>query len=497
MSDYTYFSEPVELQEVLTRIEALPPRAASWVDRQLEVNGDTYYDDAAVNGLVGQAEDLDEEALEEGDLPALFLTPEERLSQIRERIVARIPAYQVQGGGREAQLMRGEDDQSKHPDWYTRYDDRDTIEDRAAGADEEGRVLDENGAPMDGTWGWVVDHQTGLLLFFPEDEVTLQYPDGRVLVTTRMDGTARFQTAQTKGEAVVMVRTHHTTPVAGMPVTGAGLMTLQDGWIVSVTDESGHYQPSAVNQYEAMESMAEDGASFQRPVRREVGPDGQPTETYVPADGWDDAEGYRDARVHLTGSGRGAGGRPTGKAGWIDPMGDDNPYVPTGDLDLSAQQFETTEGNEAQIRLKAGLNAEFQATQAARLRAEAEGGDAPVAGAAVAGAPAAGGASGMGAAEYYTTTDDQGGVYNNDDQGGSAQDAQGVYRTAVPAEDVNATPAATPPANSLGEGYTFDPARQLFQQQDTGHYYSAAGELVYQWDPEQNRYYDHTTGTWM
>jgi hypothetical protein len=53
------------------------------------------------------------------------------------------------------------------------------------------------------------------------------------------------------------------------------------------------------------------------------------------------------------------------------------------------------------------------------------------------------------------------------------------------------------PANSLGAGYNFDPERQLFQQQATGHYYSAAGVLIYQWDPQQGKYYDHASGTWL
>jgi hypothetical protein len=450
-----YYSEPVELQAVLTRIEALPPRAGAWVHQELIDNGDVYTSEAAVDALVEQAEGREEDSFSEGDLPALFLTPDERLAQIRERITARIPAYQGgPGGGRERQLMHDESDQAAHPGWRTEYADRADIGDRAASGDEAGRVLDENGDPMDGTWGWVMDEATGYLLFFPADEVTLQYPDGRVEVLTRDVGVPRWRAAQARG--VVLVRTHHTTPVAGMPVTGAGIMTLQDGWIVEVTDESGHYQPTAANEYEAVEGMVEQGASFQRPVRREVviGADGQEEERYVPAESWDDSDGYRDATVHLTGSGGGAGGRPTGKAEWIDPLHDQNPYVPTGDLDLSAQQFETTEGNEVQIRLKAGLNEEFEAKRGAQLRSEA-----------------------------------------GDSEPLSAHELGHVAQQGEPGAHYGVREGV--PRNSLGEGYNFDPERQLFQQEATGHYYSASGELIYQWDPEQGRYYDHTSGTWL
>jgi hypothetical protein len=64
----------------------------------------------------------------------------------------------------------------------------------------------------------------------------------------------------------------------------------------------------------------------------------------------------RSVKVQITGSED--EGRPTGKQ-WVAELHEQNDDVPTGTLKLAWAQFETTQGNEEQIRLKAAANAEL------------------------------------------------------------------------------------------------------------------------------------------
>jgi hypothetical protein len=226
----------------------------------------------------------------------------------------------------------------------TRYDDRDTIDQRAADA-EQGRVIDPDGHYMDGTFGWVVDEDTGYLLFLPPDQIIVHFPDGHDEALTRAEFIARK--AELRSIQATYEKIHHTTPVAGMPVTGAGIMELQDGWIVSVSDESGHYRPTAENQYNALVSLEEQGYALERPVDAADSPDG--------------VAGYRGTTVSLTGAD--GGGRPTDKAGWLAEEQARNPYISTDELQLKWEQFEQTGGDEQLARRRDALNREFLARQ--------------------------------------------------------------------------------------------------------------------------------------
>jgi hypothetical protein len=52
---------------------------------------------------------------------------------------------------------------------------------------------------------------------------------------------------------------HHSTPVAGGPVAGAGMLTVKAGQIVDMDDTSGHYKPQAEHLLQTVEWLREKG----------------------------------------------------------------------------------------------------------------------------------------------------------------------------------------------------------------------------------------------
>jgi hypothetical protein len=327
MSFYEY-SMPDGLQQ---RLEALDPYPAAVVAQQID---EGYLND--LPSLLAAVEQAESGAYASGygdELPTLHLSPGERAQHIVYAATNKMA--KMDEGGRYGR---------------TRYEDRDTIADRAA-YPEDGRVFGADGQPMNGRYAWVIDDATGYLLFLPENAVVVHEADGRTMTMSREDWVADLPALKARGATYEKI--HHTTPVAGMPVTGAGIMELQDGWIVTVTDESGHYQPTAENQYQAMQALEDSGFSLEQPVSAEDSPDG--------------VEGYRGATVRLTGSD--GGGRPTSKAEWLDQMKAENPYLSTDELELRWEQFEQTQGNEAQARLKDATQREMMARFAAQAAA--------------------------------------------------------------------------------------------------------------------------------
>jgi hypothetical protein len=211
--------------------------------------------------------------------------------------------------------------------WVTKYEDPATIDQRRARSENK-LVVDAAGAPIHGTWGWVIDQKTGALLLFKGEVIAIR-DDERKTITT-----AEVMTHIGKGYNVVA--THHTSPVAGMPVTGAGELTLEMGQIVSINDASGHYRPEAPQQYKAMRKLDEQGYDLEQ------------------------------AKIGLTG--RTMGSRPTDKAGWIDAAASTNPNFPSNDVKLRYDQFEQTQGDEYQIRMKQALGTDL--TEDAARRAQ-------------------------------------------------------------------------------------------------------------------------------
>ena len=55
---------------------------------------------------------------------------------------------------------------------------------------------------------------------------------------------------------------HHSTLVAGGPVAGAGELHVEDGRLIRVTDNSGHYTPTRQMTWRVASTLAEQGVSM-------------------------------------------------------------------------------------------------------------------------------------------------------------------------------------------------------------------------------------------
>jgi exonuclease VII small subunit len=106
--------------------------------------------------------------------------------------------------------------------------------------DEQGLVLDSEKRPMDGTLGYVMDVEGKKLHQFAKNNST-----GLMEVTET-------------GPRHVMV--HHSTPLSGEEVVGAGYITFENGKIVSISNNSGHYKPGAVQLIQTVEELLKQGA---------------------------------------------------------------------------------------------------------------------------------------------------------------------------------------------------------------------------------------------
>lgn len=247
--------------------------------------------------------------------------------------------------GTPAEDTRGEPAYNHSKNLRTRLDDRATINERAA-HESHGRVTDRDGQNLTGTFGWVIDEETGNLLFLNPDLVVVHIPGQGTRELSRQEF-LNLQHDENRPRGITYERIHHTTPVGAMPVTGAGIMELDDGWIVSVSDSSGHYQPTATNQYNALVALEQDGYALTQSVSAADSPDG--------------VAGYRGATISITG-GVGTDQRPTSKAEWIAWERANNPYISEDELTLKWEQFQQTGGNETVARRRDALNHEFAAT---------------------------------------------------------------------------------------------------------------------------------------
>lgn len=182
-----------------------------------------------------------------------------------------------------------------------------------------GLVLGSDGAPVTGSYGWVMDPDDGTLYLFPEDYA-------RFLIDStgeqKVLPLAQALTALRSGQTQNIAAYHHSTPLAGAPVAGAGLMTLDGGRITSVNDVSGHYRDEAEFVHQSLASLEGQGMDLS------------------------------DTTVDLSGAVL-PGGRP-GKQ-WLA----ENPDLPQEAVSLNWQQFEQTQGNEPQIRRKINVNEEI------------------------------------------------------------------------------------------------------------------------------------------
>ena len=126
----------------------------------------------------------------------------------------------------------------------------------------EGGVLkDAANTPMTGTFGYVINPKdAGLHTFDPTAVwiVKIADPNNRRKYTGTWPPPRAFWMSLGADEQVRS--THHTTPLAGEAVAGAGEVTALDGKITNVSNRSGHYKPNATLMIQTVEELLKQGA---------------------------------------------------------------------------------------------------------------------------------------------------------------------------------------------------------------------------------------------
>ena len=102
---------------------------------------------------------------------------------------------------------------------------------------QDGKASDYSGE-LDGKKGFVVDPTTGNMHVFTEN-------DSRI-----------------EGGKVIMP--HHSSPLSGNAVAGAGIVKFDDGQITNITDQSGHYKPEAEYTFQTVQQI--DGSAVKSPL---------------------------------------------------------------------------------------------------------------------------------------------------------------------------------------------------------------------------------------
>jgi hypothetical protein len=133
--------------------------------------------------------------------------------------------------------------QPDDPNWTTEYDRDETESVTATQLGADHLLRDETGTVLNGTFGYVVDPATGTIYTFDQSEgYVSQGGDWLPLAGLPRDKMAALiREALDHGESVSSV--HHSTPLAGGGVAGAGQLTVEQGVITAINDESGHYKP--------------------------------------------------------------------------------------------------------------------------------------------------------------------------------------------------------------------------------------------------------------
>lgn len=219
------------------------------------------------------------------------------------------------------------------------------------GFDDEGNMVDSSGSPMgSANVGFVGDASNeGQLHKFTLNETS-----------TDLQGRRK--------------NTHHSSPVRGGAVTGAGqISTNPYGKLEEITDQSGHYKPNAELTHQTVKKMAQakDDEGFEKNLvnraRLADGPMNKPAKvTLVGKQGFSQEEwdSVKDDKAKL---------RALAKSKFGDHVTfrDDelrnhtiqsiNMLISSkSQISLTTQQFLQTEGNEKQIRAKINLNKDLE-----------------------------------------------------------------------------------------------------------------------------------------
>lgn len=166
---------------------------------------------------------------------------------------------------------------------------------------------------LDATHGFVQNERGGFHVFDPH-RVDVLAPGDHYWQT----GDDRFVKDYLRTKYKVK-RTHHTTPLAGAAVASAGMLTTVGKKVKQISDESGHYTPEAEYMHQAVSRLHGEGAFL----------------------------GEAGNYAHQVKFGAYSKGVGQGKD-WIAK----NPAFAQGEVELPAEAFLESRGNERQIRLK-------------------------------------------------------------------------------------------------------------------------------------------------
>jgi hypothetical protein len=219
------------------------------------------------------------------------------------------------------------------------------------GFDGKGHLIDSDGKRLkDESIGFVADPETGGGLHQFDGSVTLTTPEGKAK------------------------RVHHSTPLSGKPVSGAGTIdTNRKGTIKEITDQSGHYKPGGDLTFQTVKAMAKekDAEGFDKNLTdRRTDGDGVPMnkpakvtlvgKKGIEDDEWKTVKGNPAKINELVMKKFGPGVQFTEKE--LDRA--THEYInilisQRTSVSVTSQQYLQTEGNETAIRAKKDLNKEF------------------------------------------------------------------------------------------------------------------------------------------
>ena len=158
--------------------------------------------------------------------------------------------------------MRSKQDPTKtNEQWTTAYDDATkmtSVKEAKLGA--AGLLYGPDGTTkLHGTFGYVVDPSDGTIYTFNQSEGYVSKGDAWLSLSglSTPQVTAMIQKALTAGEKVSYV--HHSSPLAGQPVAGAGQITVDQGKITNINNESGHYTPQGEYLWQTIEWLKASG----------------------------------------------------------------------------------------------------------------------------------------------------------------------------------------------------------------------------------------------
>ena len=145
-------------------------------------------------------------------------------------------------------------------DWRTIYDRDDTDSVRESSV-EGGLLVDDQGTPLNGSYGYVLAPDGSFFTFSP-NEMWVQWGDDWFNLATLATSELRVELIRVAvAQGVPIQGVHHSTAVAGGPVAGAGTLKVQNGMITELTDESGHYKPEAEFLIQTVEYLQGQGMS--------------------------------------------------------------------------------------------------------------------------------------------------------------------------------------------------------------------------------------------